>query len=95
MEPLREQNRSEVNAPIGVGRQRKTRNRPKTIAGRRLSRAEIEEGVRLVDDMWYERPKLRSECVDGPRPCPFVSCKYHLYLDVKAATNSIKLNLMS
>ncbi len=71
---------------------RKVRDRPRTIAGRRLTRAEIEEGKTLVDDMWYERPSARSECVDGHRPCPFVSCKYHLYLDVKVDTNSIKLN---
>ncbi len=71
---------------------RKKRTRSRTIAGRRLTRAEIEEGKRLVDDMWYERPKSRSECAEGPRPCPFVSCKYHLCLDVKNETQSIKLN---
>ena len=71
---------------------RKERTRSKTIAGRRLTRAEIEEGKRLVDDMWYERPVTRADCVDGPRPCAFVSCKFHLYLDVKDETQSIKLN---
>jgi hypothetical protein len=76
----------------GLPKQRKTRNRPRTIAGRRLTRAEIEEGIRLTDDMWYERPKTRADCVSGPRPCPFVSCKYHLYLDVKDDTHSLKLN---
>ncbi len=93
MEPVRKLPMSDAEAqPIGQGRQRKSRNRPRTIAGRRLSRAEIAEGVRLADDMWYERPQSRAQCVDGPRPCPFVSCKYHLYLDVKTDTNSIKLN---
>jgi len=29
-----------------------------------------------------DRPKKRSECAEIPRPCPFVSCRYHLYLDV-------------
>lgn len=29
-----------------------------------------------------ERPKTRGECAGGERPCPFVSCGYHLYLDV-------------
>lgn len=91
MQPLRKR-ALEPEIPLGERRQRKSRHRPKTIAGRRLTRAEIEEGIRLVDEMWYERPKSRSECVDGPRPCPFVSCKYHLYLDVKTDTNSIKLN---
>ena len=27
-----------------------------------------------------------------PRPCPFVSCKHHLFLDVSARTGAIKLN---
>ena len=29
-----------------------------------------------------ERPTKRSHCVNGPRPCPWVSCRHHLYLDV-------------
>lgn len=71
---------------------RKDRRRSRTIAGRRLTRAEIEEGKQLVDEMHYQRPETRADCVDGPRPCPFVSCKYHLYLDVKNETQSIKIN---
>ena len=27
-----------------------------------------------------------------PRPCPFVSCSHHLYLDVNPETGAIKLN---
>jgi hypothetical protein len=30
-----------------------------------------------------ERPRTRADTVGGPRPCPWVSCKYHLLLDVK------------
>lgn len=30
----------------------------------------------------FERPRVRSECEDGQRPCPYVGCRYHLYLDV-------------
>ncbi len=41
--------------------------------------------------MDYLRPRLRSECQDGPRPCPFVSCQHHLYLDVMP-NGSIKFN---
>lgn len=75
-----------------AARQRRSRLRPKTIAGKRLTRAEIQEGISLIDEMWYERPKTRADCAEGIRPCPFVSCKYHLYLDVKDETQSIKLN---
>lgn len=37
-----------------------------------------------------ERPKTRGECAGGARPCPFVSCKFHLYLDV-TKTGSIRI----
>lgn len=29
-----------------------------------------------------ERPTCRTECVDGVRPCPWVSCRYHLAIDI-------------
>ena len=38
------------------------------------------------------RPKARAECKDGIRPCPFVSCRFHLYLDVNPVTGTLKLN---
>lgn len=38
------------------------------------------------------RPRTRGECCDGPRPCGFVGCRHHLYLDVNPATGSIKIN---
>ena len=28
------------------------------------------------------RPTCRADCLDGPRPCPWVGCRYHLYLDI-------------
>lgn len=37
------------------------------------------------------RPITRGDCLDAPRPCPWVSCKWHLYLDVTAA-GTITLN---
>lgn len=40
----------------------------------------------------YERPKTRGDCAGGERPCPFVSCAYHLYLDVLPRTGAIKVN---
>ncbi len=39
-----------------------------------------------------ERPRTRGECADIPRPCPFVSCKYHLYLEVNRRLGSITFN---
>jgi hypothetical protein len=31
--------------------------------------------------------------LEGPRPCPHVSCRHHLYLDVSPRTGAIKLNV--
>ncbi len=35
------------------------------------------------------RPRTRGDCVDGPRPCPWVSCRSHLYLEVAQGTGSL------
>jgi hypothetical protein len=68
------------------------RFRSKTIAPKRLSRDERRLALALVYPEEVERPKLRSECQNGQRPCPFVSCEHHLYLDVNPQTGAIKLN---
>jgi hypothetical protein len=41
-----------------------------------------------------ERPQSRAECLKMPRPCPFVSCRYHRYVDVNTEKkgSQIKLN---
>ena len=61
----------------------------------RLSLAELARGAALYPDegQHAERPRTRAECPDTSEgPCPWVSCKYHLYLDVNERTGSIKLN---
>lgn len=37
------------------------------------------------------RPKLRSQCQSGERPCPWISCRHHLLLDVDKR-GSLKIN---
>ncbi len=37
------------------------------------------------------RPSTRGDCAKIPRPCPFVSCIYNLYLDI-TRKGSLKLN---
>jgi hypothetical protein len=46
----------------------------------------------LVAEIEQARPRSRADCAGGPRPCMFVSCKHHLYLDVNPETGSIKVN---
>ncbi|HSD20920.1 MAG TPA: sigma factor-like helix-turn-helix DNA-binding protein [Anaeromyxobacter sp.] len=50
---------------------------------------ELEATVREIE---ASRPRSRADCANGPRPCMFIACKHHLYLDVNPATGSIKLN---
>lgn len=42
----------------------------------RLTKADLEELT--------ARPKFRSQCANGPRPCPWVGCRYHLFLEQRA-----------
>jgi hypothetical protein len=71
---------------------RKREVRARTISVKRMTKRELEIGRLLYPESDYEKPRVRSECAEGPRPCPFVSCKYHLYIDVSARTGAIKLN---
>ncbi len=71
---------------------RKGLRRSKTIALKKLSDEERLEIAAVLEDLDALRPKDRADCRTGERPCPFVSCKYHLYLDVNPHTGSIKLN---
>lgn len=32
-----------------------------------------------------QRPRTRAECIDGPRPCPWASCRHHLLLEIAYA----------
>ena len=49
----------------------------------------------LAEHATYERPLVRSDCLAGgsnaARPCPWVSCAYHLALDVSEDSGNIKL----
>ena len=68
------------------------RSRAKTIAMKRLTKEELRIGALLYPERSYWRPSARGECSNVARPCPYVSCKYHLYIDVNPATGSIKVN---
>ncbi len=73
----------------------RARVRARTISIKRLPKRELERGRKLYPETDYDRPKTRADCLHGPhaeRPCPFVSCKHHLYLDVNERNGSIKVN---
>jgi hypothetical protein len=37
----------------------------------------------------FERPQTRADCVDGRRPCPFVGCRHHLFLEVQERSGNL------
>lgn len=71
---------------------------------KRLTREDLRVGWLLVGvfdeedkaELFADRPKTRDECrwpgVNQVRPCPWVGCKHHLYLDINPETGSITLN---
>ncbi len=97
---------SEANAesepePIPAVEVTPERQRSRTMSRKQMARdlrrrrlgGELEpEEAELIKSIEGMRPRTRAECVNGPRPCLFVSCKHNLYLDVNPETGSIKLN---
>jgi hypothetical protein len=73
-----------------VGRDGRVRS--KTIAPKRLTREEKRQAETLDYPTDVVRPQTREDCKTMTRPCPFVSCSHHLYLDVNPESGAIKLN---
>src|SRR5688572_7665574 len=71
---------------------RKRAVRARTISVKRMTKRELEIGRLLYPEDDYNKPRERSSCAGGARPCPYVSCKHHLYVDVSPRTGAIKLN---
>lgn len=69
--------------------QRKRTVRSQTIALNRLPKSSPLRLVVLSEPHW--RPQTRADCENSERPCPYVSCRMHMYLDVNSRGN-IKLN---
>lgn len=49
-------------------------------AMRHISSGAFAAPIDYPDDV--DRPRTRGDCEDGERPCPFVSCRHHLFLEV-------------
>lgn len=88
-----------VDFAIGDGitrEQRRSRRkravRARTISVKRMTKRELEIGRLLYPEDDYNKPRVRNACMGGARPCPYVSCKHHLYVDVSPRTGAIKLN---
>lgn len=85
-----------LDQPDGTTRRRV---RARTVSMARLSKRELARGELAYPpsiQAEHQRPVTRGDCLpggcNGARPCPWVSCTHHLYLDVNDRTGSIKLN---
>ena len=65
--------------------------RARTVPIKKLTRKIIADGAAKYPEV-FDRPRTRADCIDGPRPCPYVACKYNLFLDINPDTGSIKFN---
>jgi hypothetical protein len=64
---------------------------PGSVAYPRTLKGQVRLRVVQNDDDLPELPLFRGDCADVPRPCPFVSCRYSLYLDV-TSKGALRLN---
>lgn len=60
------------------------KSKRKTISRRHLRLVRKAEA-----DYW--RPSTRADCDEVPRPCPYVTCRFNLYLDMKKNGN-VRMN---
>ncbi len=70
--------------------------RARVIAVKSITREVLATGAIEVElagePVIAERPYRRDDCRDAPRPCPWVACKHHLYLDINPESGAIKIN---
>lgn len=71
-------------------RSRRHRARAHTVSVRELPTV-VRRHLALLPAPEDTRPRTRGDCLDGPRPCPWASCRHHLYLDV-GDEGAIKIN---
>jgi hypothetical protein len=80
-------------------RPRRSRPRARTLRKHEMTRVALRRGYLAspmsaaeVLEATAERPRTRSDCAGVARPCPWVGCKHHLFLDINPETGAIKLN---
>jgi hypothetical protein len=76
--------RRDAAAAARVERDReRARRRAQIEAERDAVNSELSDIDRATLARWEPlRPRTRGDCVDGPRPCPWASCRHHLGIEV-------------
>ncbi len=78
-----------------IRKSRPEERRSQTLSRRQMMREyrkRAKSGDKVANPVDYERPKTRADCLKMGRPCLFVACRHHLYLDINPETGSVKLN---
>lgn len=66
--------------------------RAKTISIKHTTQRELYAGREEYPEQTnHLRPRTRAECEGGLRPCPFVSCRHHLGVDVNERNGSVRV----
>ena len=77
-------------------RLRHRRKRPVRAQTENMARASKKRLLLLRDllpeSQHRQLPATRGECEQGERPCPYVTCRWNLYLDVHPRTGNIRRN---
>lgn len=80
----------------GKSRRRRMRPRSVTLSPKHITRAMLARGRVEIDlagpPVDEQRPRVRGDCEGIGRPCPYVGCKHHMFLDVNPHTGSITFN---
>lgn len=90
-----QENEADDSSPEAARSRSRTMSRKemaRDLRRRRLMGMVDPEEQALIEEIEDQRPRTRAQCAQGPRPCLFISCKHHLYLDVNPATGSVKVN---
>lgn len=90
-----QENEADDSSPEAARSRSRTMSRKemaRDLRRRRLMGMVDPEEQALIEEIEGQRPRTRAQCAQGPRPCLFISCKHHLYLDVNPATGSVKVN---
>ena len=88
----------EIAAPPPAAPEKRTRKcspfpRARTVNVNKLPRRQIGDAYTLTfwdAEVEAERPRFRSQCGAGPRPCPWLLCRHHTAIVVDEETGSIK-----
>ena len=75
------------DSTIPKGKKRSSTVRPEPVTDE--ERAEYTVELQWLSENY---PKTRADCVDMEGPCPFVGCRFNLYLDTNESSGSMKIN---